>query len=485
MKRTKQSVFLVIVVLASLGIISPATEGSAATGPDTALVPDGSWDQLSGGESQWYAFEYASDGSQVQVRLETVPEGSVGFYIYTPEQIRLWAAGERVEPIGRGSDDPFTAGVLTWSGNFKIAGTYYVVVESTTTATSSCALTVTGSGVTFSPPAPASTTQPATTKTQSATPAVLPRNLTGKLVFTTSYGGPFYTINADGSGLKRIANGIDPTWSPDGKQIAYVSWEEPRGVWVVNSDGTNAYRVFSWNETRYPSWSPDGQEIVFSRANGGGGGGKGGPGGPPPGNSVSGFPGGPGGSPGGGSASKWTLGIVSPADSAFSEPQPASRTNLTPAWSPAPPDGGTGGQTIVFTGYSGLMGQSVDGKTSWQLTTDPRDTSPTWSPDGTKVAYVHRQHDHSEIYVIDVTTGRQTRLTNTPALVDGSTASSVSPAWSPDGQYIAFLTNRTGEWQIWVMAANGSKPSPMFDTELQGLTLQYVFSGERAIDWTQ
>ena len=43
----------------------------------------------------------------------------------------------------------------------------------------------------------------------------------------------------------------------------------------------------------------------------------------------------------------------------------------------------------------------------------------------------------------------------------------------------------TGEWQIWVMEANGSNPSSMFDTELQGLTLQHAFSGERAIDWTQ
>ena len=483
MKRITQSAFLIITVLVSLGIFLPsvATAGSAATGPDTALVPNGSWNQLNSRASQWYAFDYAGDGSQVQVRLEAVPADSAGFYLLTPDEIKSWTAGKRLEPIGRGSDDPFTAGVLTWSGNFRIAGTYYVVVDSTTTTTSSYSLTVTGSGVTFSTPAPASTTQPATTQAQTVTPPVLPRDLSGKLVFTTTYGGAFYTINADGTGLKRIANGIDPTWSPDGKEIAYVSWVDPRGLWVINSDGTNAHQLFSWNETRYPSWSPDGQEIVFSRSNGtlGGGGGHFGPPAGPGGH------GGPGGPPGGGSTSRWTLGIVSAADSAFSEPQPASSTNLTPAWSPAPLEGGTGGQTIIFAGHSGLMGQSVDGKTSWQLTTDPRDTSPTWSPDGTKVAYVHRQHDHWEIYVIDVTTGQQTRLTDTPALADGSNASSVSPAWSPDGQYIAFLTNRTGMWQIWVMDANGSKPSPMFDTELQGLTLQYVFSGERTIDWTQ
>jgi len=471
MKRTGQSVFLVAVVLVSLGIVAPgatlaATSGAAATGPDTALMPDGNWHQLGNGESQWYGFEYAGDSSQVQVRLEAVPDGSAGFYVLTPEQIKNWAAGRRVEPVGRGSDDPFITGVMTWSGNFKTAGSYYVVVEHAGNSAGDCsyALTVSGSGVTFSTRVPTATTQTATTQTQAKTPAVLPRDLRGKLVFT-SYGGAFYTINADGSGLKRIASGIDPTWSPDGQQIAYVSWEEPRGVWVINSDGTNAHRVFDWNETRYPSWSADGQEIVFSMSKGGGGGGPG-------------FGGFPGGMPGGRPASMWTLGIVDSVDNAFSEPLPASSTNLTPDWSPD-------GRSLVFTGYRGLMGQSVDGKISWQLTTDPRDTTPAWSPDGTKVAYVHRQHDHWEIYVIDVTTGRQRRLTNTPALVDGSPASSVSPAWSPDGRHIAFLTNRTGKWQIWVMEANGSQASPMFDTELQGLTLQYLFSGERTIEWVQ
>jgi hypothetical protein len=34
------------------------------------------------------------------------------------------------------------------------------------------------------------------------------------------------------------------------------------------------------------------------------------------------------------------------------------------------------------------------------------------------------------------------------------------------------------------MAADGSNERPLFDTELEGLTLQYAFAGERAIDWT-
>jgi hypothetical protein len=63
-------------------------------------------------------------------------------------------------------------------------------------------------------------------------------------------------------------------------------------------------------------------------------------------------------------------------------------------------------------------------------------------------------------------------------------ANSVSPAWSPDGDYLAFLTDRTGKWEIWEMTATGNGQEPMFDTELEGLRLDYAFVGERAISWT-
>jgi hypothetical protein len=54
-----------------------------------------------------------------------------------------------------------------------------------------------------------------------------------------------------------------------------------------------------------------------------------------------------------------------------------------------------------------------------------------------------------------------------------------------DGQHLAFLTDRIGEWQIWVMAADGGRPRPLFDAALDGLSLEYGSLGERALSWTQ
>jgi Tol biopolymer transport system component len=330
--------------------------------------------------------------------------------------------------------------------------------------------------------------------------------LVGELVFQTAFGGDFYTINVDGSDLQRITDGIDPTWSPappadatGDRQIAFTRWREPRGVWIVNADGADGTpggerRIFDWNETRHPSWSPDGSEIVFTRQYGVV------PTGPSPRR-----PSGPsgaaassalstaaaqrprdsGGSGGSGPGSPtWKLGIVSAQDGTFREPQPDSDVNLAPDWSPAP-QGGIGGDRIVYNAAHGLRVMSVDGKSSFTLTSHPKDTSPVWSPDGSRVAFVHRQHDHWEVYVVDANTGQQTQLTDTPPWPDGTAANSVSPAWSPDGNYLAFLTDRTGEWQIWIMMANGKDARPLFDAELDGLTLEYAFAGERAIDWTR
>jgi hypothetical protein len=56
--------------------------------------------------------------------------------------------------------------------------------------------------------------------------------------------------------------------------------------------------------------------------------------------------------------------------------------------------------------------------------------------------------------------------------------------WSPDGSRIAFLTDRNGPWEIWVMNADGSNQRPMFAPgTLAGINLEYHGVDERVIAW--
>jgi Tol biopolymer transport system component len=101
------------------------------------------------------------------------------------------------------------------------------------------------------------------------------------------------------------------------------------------------------------------------------------------------------------------------------------------------------------------------------------------------VAFTRRQHDHWEVYVVEADGQSLRRLTDTPRKAGGQVASSVAAAWSPYGHYLAFLTNRSGEWDIWIMQANGHAQRPMFDGILDDLKLDYAYLGERAISWTE
>jgi TolB protein len=410
--------------------------------------------------------------------MEVAPAESAAFAVWTPEEIRRWELGLEVEPIGRGSPDPLAPGTLAWSGSFVTAGTYYIVVEHAGSGprTSYYRLTVGGTGVSLSTPAPTATPRPRPISPQPK-PAAPPAPAS-RLAFQTTFGGSFYTIHADGTALTRITDGMDPTWSPDGRQIAFTRWREPRGVWVVNADGSGQWRVFDWIEARWPSWSPvpppggtGGAQILFSRQYGGRTEEK--------------------------ERCFWgfcftlgphphrKLGIVRLADGDFREP-PCSDFSLAPSWSPAPPQAGMAGAPIVYADEHGLRVQSEDGTVSSLITHDARDTSPAWSPDGQRVAFTRRQHDHWEVYVVDADGRNLRRLTDTPKQPDGTLGDSAAPAWSPDGQSLAFLTDRNGKWDIWIMQADGSGQKPMFKPGvLSGLTLEYAGLGERAISWTE
>jgi Tol biopolymer transport system component len=93
-----------------------------------------------------------------------------------------------------------------------------------------------------------------------------------------------------------------------------------------------------------------------------------------------------------------------------------------------------------------------DGSDRRQLTTHPaHDDNPTWSPDGQRIAFVSERDGNPEIYVMNADGSQQTRLTNQAGM-------DLMPNWSPDGQRIAFVSDRTRKQLLYVMNVDGSQP---------------------------
>ena len=76
------------------------------------------------------------------------------------------------------------------------------------------------------------------------------------------------------------------------------------------------------------------------------------------------------------------------------------------------------------------------------------DAFPSWSPDGQEITFVSNRDGNWEVYVMNADGTEQRRLTTSPA-VDGH------PVWSPEGEKIAFVSQRDGDVAIWIMDADG------------------------------
>ncbi|HVQ61598.1 MAG TPA: Tol-Pal system beta propeller repeat protein TolB [Burkholderiales bacterium] len=76
--------------------------------------------------------------------------------------------------------------------------------------------------------------------------------------------------------------------------------------------------------------------------------------------------------------------------------------------------------------------------------------SPAWSPDGTRMAYVSFQNKKPILFVQSLSASKQ------PAPVANYRGSNSAPAWSPDGKQLAAVLTKDGTSQIYLMAADGS-----------------------------
>ncbi len=132
------------------------------------------------------------------------------------------------------------------------------------------------------------------------------------------------------------------------------------------------------------------------------------------------------------------------------------RLGESPDWSPE-------GDKIVYRGCDerggncGLYIMDENGANPTRLTTDVSDNAPAWSPDGNQVAFMSARDGNWEIYVVDLANPEPRRLTTNPAN-DGL------PTWSPDGQRIAFLSDRGGIWAIHLMNPDGNDKHQLIPT---------------------
>ena len=336
----------------------------------------------------------------------------------------------------------------------------------------------------------------------------------GQLVFQTQSGADIYVINADGTDLRRITRGLDPQLSPDKTRIAFTRWEPRYELLTINLDGSHE-QVWTgdWRQLKSPTWSADGSKLTFSYQDGGRlvkqrhrinlteaalEGEK-----PQvPGNAVD-------------------VKIVEqdgilyliyylPADAYWHLQQIDLASGQVTALNTERHSYGPTGHPleanqVIYKSKDGLALNNTATGQDQLVTTDHRDHTPVISPDGRRLAVSYWQDGHWEIHTLHIDGSQRQRLTETPlpVLVENNRLVSqavngqlrfvppenphwnnAAPTWSPDGSQIAFLTDRTGQWEIWIMRADGSEQRPMFPNgALAGLTLNYAGVDERMLSW--
>ena len=230
-----------------------------------------------------------------------------------------------------------------------------------------------------------------------------------------------HVMDYDGSGIKQITKNkslnVSPSWSPDGKRLAFVSYRQgnPRLYVYSGEDGSLKDSTPPGSELCVaPDWSPDGGLIAFSSS----------------------------------SEGDSNIFVVDVATGRSRQITFSRGSDTSPDWSPS-------GREIAFTsdrsGSPQIYVMDAEGANVRRLTmSGDFNDSAAWSPTGDRIAYASLLNGRYDVLVHNVATGTVNRLTQ-------NAANNENPRWSSDGRHIVFASNRSGSYRIYTMDADGNR----------------------------
>src|SRR6266853_6785016 len=230
--------------------------------------------------------------------------------------------------------------------------------------------------------------------------ATYPGTNDGRLAFGMIVGGnvDIYSVLPNGNDVRRLTTDASfdacPSYSPDGKEIAFCSSRSgATEIWKMKQGGTKQEQVTHLNGVKgsaiFPDFSPDGSKIVF-------------------GTQISG-----------------DIWVVNSDGGGAIQLTSGPDVDLFPAWSPD-------GSKIVFIRNGQVWTIDTNGGGATQLTFDPapKGQVPDWSPDGRKIAF----SSGDDIWVMNANGSDEHPVSADPSTIEFGTA------WSPTGDQIAFIS---------------------------------------------